>query len=178
VAISALILLRAVKEFRAKLNGKGVRSPYIQPSPTQSANELSVATVLPPVPFMSDEQSFKGLDVWQEAMTLVEEIYVQSRQFPQDERFGLTSQLRRAAASVPSNIGEGARRRRPKANLNHLEIALGSQGELDVQLEIAFRLGYCELADYQRIQERVSRVGRMLNGLIASVKQRAGQAQS
>jgi four helix bundle protein len=111
-------------------------------------------------------------------MTLVEEIYVQSRQFPQDERFGLTSQLRRAAVSVPSNIGEGARRRRPKANLNHLEIALGSQGELDVQLEIAFRLGYCELADYQRIQERVSRVGRMLNGLIASVKQRAGQAQS
>jgi four helix bundle protein len=127
---------------------------------------------------MSGEQSFKGLDVWQEAMTLVEEIYVQSRRFPPDERFGLTSQLRRAAVSVPSNIGEGARRKRPKANLHHLDIALGSQGEVEVQLEIAFRLGYCERTDFERIQARISRVGRMLNGLIASVKRRAGQAQS
>ena len=70
--------------------------------------------------------------MWQEAMTLVEEIYIQSRRFPPDERFGLTSQLRRAAVSVPSNIGEGARRKRPKVNLHHLNIALGSQGELEV----------------------------------------------
>ena len=126
---------------------------------------------------MNDDQSFRGLDVWQEAMTLVEEIYVQSKRFPTDERFGLTSQLRRAAVSGPSNIGEGARRKRPKANLNHLEIALGSQGEVDVQLEIAFRLGYCERTDYERIRERVARVGRMLNGLIASVKKKATEAE-
>lgn len=125
---------------------------------------------------MGDEESFRGLEVWQEAMTLVEEIYVQSKRFPPDERFGLTSQLRRAAVSVPSIIGEGARRRRPKANLNHLEIALGSQGEVDVQLEIAYRLGYCEHADYERIHERVARIGRMLNGLIASVKRRIKEA--
>ena len=70
---------------------------------------------------MSEELSFRRLDVWQEAMTLVEEIYVQSKRFPVDERFGLTSQLRRAAVSVPSYIGEGARRKRRKANreLNH-----------------------------------------------------------
>jgi four helix bundle protein len=74
---------------------------------------------------MSEELSFRRLDVWQEAMTLVEEIYVQSKRFPVDERFGLTSQLRRAAVSVPSNIGEGARRKRRKANLHHLDIALG-----------------------------------------------------
>jgi four helix bundle protein len=127
---------------------------------------------------MSEELSFRRLDVWQEAMTLVEEIYVQSRRFPPDERFGLTSQHRRAAVSVPSNIGEGARRKRPKVNLHHLNIALGSQGELEVQIEIAFRLGYCERAEYERIQARVSRVGRMLNGLIASVRQRAGESQS
>ena len=126
---------------------------------------------------MNDDQSFRGLDVWQEAMTLVEEIYVQSKRFPTDERFGLTSQLRRAAVSVPSNIGEGARRKRPKANLNHLEIALGSQGEVDVQLEIAFRLGYCEGNEYERIRERVARVGRMLNGLIASVKKKVTEAE-
>jgi hypothetical protein len=58
------------------------------------------------------------------------------------------------------------------------EIALGSQAEMEVQLETALRLGYCELADYKRIQERVARVGRMLNGLIASVRRRSGQAQS
>jgi four helix bundle protein len=126
---------------------------------------------------VDDEQSFRGLDVWQEAMTLVEDVYLESKRFPPDERFGLTSQLRRAAVSVPSNIGEGARRKRPKANLNHLEIALGSQGEVDVQLEIAFRLGYCGRADYERIRERIARVGRMLNGLIASVKERAADKE-
>jgi four helix bundle protein len=119
---------------------------------------------------MSDELSFRRLDVWQEAMTLVEEIYVQSKHFPLDERFGLTSQLRRAAVSVPSNIGEGARRKRRKANLHHLDIALGSQGEVEVQMEIALRLGYCSRVEYVRIQRRVSRVGRMLNGLIASLQ--------
>lgn len=119
---------------------------------------------------MSEELSFRRLDVWREAMTLVEEIYVQSRRFPSDERFGLTSQLRRAAVSVPSNIGEGARRKKRKANLHHLDIALGSQGEVEVQIEIALRLGYCSRDDYARIQRRVSRVGRMLNGLIASLQ--------
>ena len=72
--------------------------------------------------------SFRDLEVWQESMTLVEEIYALSKRFPADERFGLTSQLRRAAVSIPSNIGEGARRKRRKAFLNHLDIALGSQG--------------------------------------------------
>jgi four helix bundle protein len=119
---------------------------------------------------MSEERSFRRLDVWQEAMMLVEEIYIQSKRFPSDERFGLTSQLRRAAVSVPSNIGEGARRKKRKPNLNHLEIALGSQAEIEVQLEIALRLGYCTRDEYARIQDRVSRVGRMLNGLITSLQ--------
>jgi four helix bundle protein len=70
-------------------------------------------------------------------MLLVEDIYDVTRSFPADERFGLTSQLRRAAVSIPSNIGEGARRRRNKPYRNHLEIALGSQGEIEVQLELA-----------------------------------------
>lgn len=103
-------------------------------------------------------------------MTLVEEIYNVSRRFPADERFSLTSQLRRAAVSIPSNIGEGARRKRRKAFLHHLDIALGSQGEVDVQLEIARRLEYCSVADTAGLQERVNRVGRMLNGLIESLQ--------
>ena len=86
--------------------------------------------------------SFRDLDVWQESMLLVEEIYRLTARFPSEERFGLTAQLRKAAVSIPSNIGEGARRKRRGPNLNHLQIALGSQGEVDVQAEIAKRLGF------------------------------------
>ena len=103
-------------------------------------------------------------------MTLVEEIYVCSRRFPPDERFGLTSQLRRAATSIPSNIGEGSRRKRRKAFLHHLDIALGSQGEVDVQMELALRLGFCPRRDYSNVQQRIDRIGRMLNGLIESLQ--------
>lgn len=83
-------------------------------------------------------------------MALVEEIYIVSRSFPLGERFGLTSQLRRAAISIPSNIGEGARRKRQRVLLNHLDVALGSQGEVDVQLELAKRLGFCVASDHAR----------------------------
>ena len=80
----------------------------------------------------------------------------------------LRSQLRRAAVSIPSNVGEGARRKRRKAFGHHLDIALGSQGEVDVQLELAARLAFCTTSDRSVIQQRIDRVGRMLNGLIAS----------
>jgi four helix bundle protein len=119
---------------------------------------------------MAPVTSFRDLDVWQESMLLVEEVYGLSRGFPSDERFALTSQLRRSATSVPSNIGEGARRKRRRAFLHHLDIALGSQGEVDVQLEIAKRLGYISGENHKRIVERVDRVGRMLNGLITSLQ--------
>ena len=112
--------------------------------------------------------SFKDLEVWQESMALVEDIYALSKSFPREELFGLTSQLRKAAVSIPSNIGEGSRRKRRRVLLNHLDIALGSQGEVDVRLEVAKRLGFCTASDHARVQQRVDRVGRMLNGLIKS----------
>ncbi|RPI54672.1 MAG: four helix bundle protein [Acidobacteria bacterium] len=119
---------------------------------------------------MTITRSFRDLEVWQESMVLVEDIYTLSRQFPPEERFGLTSQIRRASVSIPSNIGEGARRKRRKAFLNHLDIALGSQAELDVQLELVARLGFCTKGAQRRIAERVDRIGRMLNGLIGSLQ--------
>jgi len=125
---------------------------------------LDIAGVMPLT------QSFRDLKVWREAMLLVEDVYRLSRRFPPDERFGLTAQLRRAAVSIPSNIGEGGRRKRRKAHLHHLDIALGSQGEVDVQLEIALRLSYIDAAAHTQIAERVNRVGRMLNGLIESLQ--------
>jgi four helix bundle protein len=114
--------------------------------------------------------SFRDLEVWREAMLLVEEVYAASCRFPPEERFGLTSQLRRAAISVPSNIGEGQRRKRRKVFLNHLDIALGSQAEVDVQNELALRLKFFSAAEHGRLQTRVDRIGRMLNGLIVSLQ--------
>lgn len=103
-------------------------------------------------------------------MTLVEEVYKLSARFPSEERFGLTSQIRRAAVSIPSNIGEGKRRKRQRAFLNHLDIALGSQGELEVQLEIALRLGFVARKHVGPVMNLVAEVGRMLNGLIESLQ--------
>jgi four helix bundle protein len=119
---------------------------------------------------MHTDSSFRNLKVWQAAMTLVEDVYRVTTTFPMQERFGLTSQLRRAAVSVPSNIGEGKRRKREKAFANHLDIALGSQGELEVQLEIAKRVGFLKEAEYERLQQQTEEVGRMLNGLISSIQ--------
>jgi len=114
--------------------------------------------------------SFRDLQVWRNAMGLVVEIYTVTRTFPPDERFGLTSQLRRAAVSVPSNIGEGKRRRRQKALAHHLDIALGSQGEMEVQLEIAHRVGLLSLSDYERLRAETEEIGRMLNGLLNTIQ--------
>ncbi len=105
-------------------------------------------------------------------MLLVEAVYHATATFPSDERFGLTSQVRRATVSIPSNIGEGKRSKRNRAFLLPLDIALGSQGEVEVQLEIALRLGYISQNDYEPLARRVEEVGRMLNGLIESLQPR------
>ena len=119
---------------------------------------------------MHSTQSFRDLQVWQRAMDFVEAIYTVTATFPRDERFGLTAQIRRAAVSIPSNIGEGKRRKRRGPLLNHLDIALGSQGEVDVQLEIAKRVGFLKPSDYRRLASLIDEIGRMLNGLIASLE--------
>ena len=119
---------------------------------------------------MNTDSSFRNLKVWQYAMALAEDLYRVTKTFPAEEGFGLTSQLRRAAVSVPSNIGEGKRRKRQKALAHHLDIALGSQGELEVQLEIAKRVGLLKVADYERLQQQTEEIGRMLNGHISSIQ--------
>ena len=119
---------------------------------------------------MTTNGSFRGVKVWREAMTLVEEASKASARFPADERFGLTAQLRRAAVSVPSNIGEGKRRKHERAYLHHLDIALRSRGEVEVQLELALRLGVLPEPQYRKIQSRVEAVGKMLNALIEALQ--------
>lgn len=91
---------------------------------------------------MNDIQSHKDLKVWQESMILVEEIYKITSKFPKEELFDLTSQMKRAAVSVPSNIAEGSGRKGSAELMRFLYISLGSLSELDTQLEIAERLSF------------------------------------
>jgi len=86
----------------------------------------------------------KDLEVWKKGMDLVEKMYFISNSFPDSERFGLTSQIRRAAISVPSNIAEGAGRKSDKELLQFISIALGSLAEIETQYFIAIRLKYIE----------------------------------
>jgi four helix bundle protein len=88
----------------------------------------------------------KKLLAWKRSMELVVKIYNLTQRFPKQETYGLTSQLRRAGVSVPSNIAEGAAGRSTEQFKNHLSIALGSLNELSTQLEIAFRVGFIEEA--------------------------------
>jgi four helix bundle protein len=87
-------------------------------------------------------RSYRDLVAWQKAMDLVQEVYAATREWPRREAFGLTSQVRRAAVSVPSNIAEGYGRQSSREFLNYLSIAYGSLMELETQLLIGFRLGY------------------------------------
>ena len=89
----------------------------------------------------------KDLDVWKLAIDFVVDIYRLTKKFPKDERYGLTSQMRRSAVSIPSNIAEGAARRTDKENIQFLHISLGSISELETQLIIADRLNYGSFQD-------------------------------
>ncbi|MCA8912735.1 MAG: four helix bundle protein [Planctomycetes bacterium] len=103
-------------------------------------------------------------------MVAVKEVYGLTRKFPKDELYGLTSQIRRAATSVPMNIAEGYKRRRyPKDYVRLLVTAHGSEGEVETAVEIALMLEYITEADCERLLDAYDEVGRMLNGLIDSV---------
>ena len=106
--------------------------------------------------------SYRQLDVTQVAIDLVVEIYRITESFPRDERFGLTSQLRRAAISVPANIAEGAGRSGPREFHHFVSIARGSNCELDILLDIAERLRFVDVAQVEQSREMLDRVGRML----------------
>lgn len=116
--------------------------------------------------------SFRDLLVWQRSIDLVEQAYRVSRAFPSDERFGLTSQLRRAAVSVSSNIAEGHGRRHLAEYLQHLAIAKGSLTELETQLIIAERLAYMTHENLQPVLDLSGDVGRLLGGLIRALRAR------
>ena len=115
-------------------------------------------------------RNYRDLVVWQRSMDLVLEVYEITSNFPDDERFGLSAHTRKTSISIPSNIAEGCSRRQPIAYVNHLNIALGSEGELGTQLILGHRLGYVSARQIQKPLNELSEIGRMINGLAASIE--------
>ena len=115
-------------------------------------------------------QSYRDLIAWQKAMELVTEIYRATHRFPKEELFGLMSQLRRAAVSIPSNIAEGKGRLSKGEFRQFLGNARGSLAELETQILIARNLDYLDEAETNRLLAMVEEVGKILNGLISAVK--------
>jgi four helix bundle protein len=114
-------------------------------------------------------KSYQDLVAWQKAMDLVEEIYRLTRAFPKEEVYGLTSQLRRAAVSIPSNIAEGQGRRGAMEFKHFLRLSVGSLMEVETQLMIAGRLRYLESEPVKSLLCDSAELGRVLNGLISSL---------
>lgn len=110
-------------------------------------------------------QSFRDLRVWQMGMTLVEEIYKVTRGFPRHEQFGLTSQMQRAAVSIPSNIAEGHSREHLKEYLHHLSFAQSSLAELETQIEIALRLNYVTSEQSRDLNQICDSLGKQIRSL-------------
>ena len=118
-------------------------------------------------------KTHEDLDVWRLAMTLAEHVYQETRGFPREEIFGLTSQLRRSAVSIPSNIAEGAARNGNKEFLQFLHVAAGSASELSTQLELAKRIGLGDGERLEQLVEETARVSKMLQGLIRATRKRS-----
>jgi four helix bundle protein len=115
-------------------------------------------------------QSFKDLDVWQISMQLAEDNYRLTQSFPVEERYGLTSQIRRAVVSIPANIAEGYGRDQTGNYIQFLRVSLGSTSELETLLTLATRLQVCEAAHVSPLIDTTIRVSKMLRSLIRSLE--------
>ncbi len=114
-------------------------------------------------------QNFKDLKVWHKAMDLVVLIYRETAKFPNEEKYGLTNQMRRCAVSIPSNISEGHMRTTSKVFKQFIGIARGSCSELETQNQIAYRLGFIPKEKYQELDEKITEVAKMLSAFYAKL---------
>jgi four helix bundle protein len=117
-----------------------------------------------------DTRQHRNLDVWKKSIDFVKTIYKITESFPQSETFGITSQIRRAAISIPSNLAEGAARKGNKEFKQFLNIAQGSISELDTQIELAVMLNYINEKQYNQLMKEISVISKMLYGLSRSLK--------
>jgi four helix bundle protein len=115
-------------------------------------------------------QSFRNLRVWEKSHRLTLDVYLLSKGFPREEMDGLTSQMRRASASIGMNIAEGCCRKGDAEMARFLQIAMGSASELEYQLLLAHDLDYLRNSGYERLTTQVEEVKRMLSSLMQKVK--------
>ena len=114
-------------------------------------------------------KSYKDLDVWKRSIALVKKIYMITKDFPKEEIYGLTNQMRRCAVSIPSNIAEGKTRQHINEYIQFLYIALGSCAELESQIIIAKELEYLKESETEDLNE-LDEIGKMLRGLIKNLR--------
>jgi four helix bundle protein len=114
-------------------------------------------------------RSYRNLKLWERATELALQVYAVTNPFPKDELYGLTSQIRRAAVSIPSNIAEGSERKSDKDFIRFLRVSHGSLAELETQLFIALKLNYLDEAAYMKLLPLCSEIGKMINGLSSSL---------
>lgn len=117
-------------------------------------------------------KSYRDLKVWQKGIDLALLVYELSKKFPKEETYGLTSQVRRAVVSIPSNIAEGNERFSIRDYIRFLRTAKGSLSELETQLYLCMKLNYLATEDFFKFNQMSIEEGRMLNGLIASLEDR------
>jgi len=115
-------------------------------------------------------ESYKDLIVWQKAVSLVTLIYKVTKEFPKEEVFGITSQMRRCAVSIPSNIAEGRQRKTSKDFVQFLRIARGSCAELETQVAIAKNLGYIDSSRELRINNELTEILKIINTIIRKLE--------
>ncbi len=118
-------------------------------------------------------KNYRELKVWQRSYQLCLEIYKITKRFPNEERYGLTSQISRAAVSVPSNIAEGYGRKTTPEYIRFLYMAYGSNCEMETQILLSGDLGYIETGKLEILQEGIGEVERMLKGLIKSLERKS-----
>jgi four helix bundle protein len=122
-------------------------------------------------------RNYADLVAWQKAMTLAESVYKTTQQLPREERYGLVSQMRRAAVSIPSNIAEGEGRGSDGQLLHGLTLSYGSLRELETQLLLSRRLRFLNETDTRAVLDQCDEVGRILNGLMRTVRNRIKATQ-
>lgn len=121
--------------------------------------------------------SYRDLEAWQLGMSLAEAVYQVTQRFPREERYGLTSQLRRAAVAIPSHVSEGYQQG-TRAYLHYVMIALGSQAETDTQLELARRLKLAPAEEIAPVMKLAARAGQVLHGLSRSLTKKQANASN
>jgi four helix bundle protein len=119
-------------------------------------------------------RDYRDLIVWQEAMDIAEEIYLLTRPFPREEMFGMTSQMRRCAASIPANIAEGFGRAQRRTFIQFLRVAQGSLKELETHMMLCGRVGLLSAEQVKNIEPRYVRLGKRLLSFIRSLDQASG----